>query len=526
MGIEFIPLGIPRSLRPTFQEYNLERLDPDRDAFTVVEKVLTMLMPGRRLVSLVCAIALSFISISCSPAPPLPADTSQPVPVPSTQAPLPSPTLFRTRQPTPTHYWSTRTPLPTATRTPLLTVTPRPTHLPTPSAYTLPSWLADPAVPVVAAVMGIFPPAFPLAFINLSTGERFDMPVADIFGYFWTPDGRTFGLLALDKQTVYLIDLASGSVTYHSLDDRALRFLPDMGYFSVPFPLVASTSSPEDPSFVLLHRQPSHYMLYSSIVLSADRAYVAWEDLNRGYIQTEELATGRVITVTDPVDDVFDHKFFWSPTDYRLAVLQGISETVPFLFNADRITIYDAATGETLTTYSGAFERLEWAPDGNRLLYRDRAGDYLREVPCVLDLATGERNCLSTMAATYPEGSAYATLYGWAPDGRSITYIHCDNGLPQQGGFCFFDLQTGSSFCPTQGLPEMQGRAVRGYDISPDGQYVALLTDTMCPSDDTGPSGALVVKQDGSWYYSLWQPDPMGETTVDPPFQFLWRPGP
>ncbi len=38
--MEFTPLGIPRSLRPAFQEYDLEKLDPDRDAFTVVERTL------------------------------------------------------------------------------------------------------------------------------------------------------------------------------------------------------------------------------------------------------------------------------------------------------------------------------------------------------------------------------------------------------------------------------------------------------------------------------------------------------
>lgn len=32
--------GIPISLRPVFQEYNLESLDPDRDAFTVIERTL------------------------------------------------------------------------------------------------------------------------------------------------------------------------------------------------------------------------------------------------------------------------------------------------------------------------------------------------------------------------------------------------------------------------------------------------------------------------------------------------------
>jgi hypothetical protein len=32
--------GIPISLRPCFQEYTLEKLDPERDAFTVIERTL------------------------------------------------------------------------------------------------------------------------------------------------------------------------------------------------------------------------------------------------------------------------------------------------------------------------------------------------------------------------------------------------------------------------------------------------------------------------------------------------------
>ncbi len=34
------PRGIPTSLRPFFQEYTLEELDPQRDAFTVLERTL------------------------------------------------------------------------------------------------------------------------------------------------------------------------------------------------------------------------------------------------------------------------------------------------------------------------------------------------------------------------------------------------------------------------------------------------------------------------------------------------------
>ncbi|MBC7250488.1 MAG: hypothetical protein H5T62_09405 [Anaerolineae bacterium] len=34
------PNGIPVSLRPYFQEYTLEKLDPERDAFTIIERTL------------------------------------------------------------------------------------------------------------------------------------------------------------------------------------------------------------------------------------------------------------------------------------------------------------------------------------------------------------------------------------------------------------------------------------------------------------------------------------------------------
>ena len=38
--VELTARGIPRSLRPAFQEYDLEGLDPERDAFTVIERTL------------------------------------------------------------------------------------------------------------------------------------------------------------------------------------------------------------------------------------------------------------------------------------------------------------------------------------------------------------------------------------------------------------------------------------------------------------------------------------------------------
>jgi hypothetical protein len=37
---QYTPAGIPVSLRPFFQEYALEDLDPERSAFTVIERTL------------------------------------------------------------------------------------------------------------------------------------------------------------------------------------------------------------------------------------------------------------------------------------------------------------------------------------------------------------------------------------------------------------------------------------------------------------------------------------------------------
>ncbi len=38
--LEQTPAGIPTTLRPFFQEYDLENLDPERSAFTVIERTL------------------------------------------------------------------------------------------------------------------------------------------------------------------------------------------------------------------------------------------------------------------------------------------------------------------------------------------------------------------------------------------------------------------------------------------------------------------------------------------------------
>lgn len=39
-ALERTPAGIPTTLRPFFQEYALEDLDPERNAFTVIERTL------------------------------------------------------------------------------------------------------------------------------------------------------------------------------------------------------------------------------------------------------------------------------------------------------------------------------------------------------------------------------------------------------------------------------------------------------------------------------------------------------
>jgi hypothetical protein len=39
--MQMTPLGIPVSLRPFFQEYDLEKIDPETAAFTVIERTLS-----------------------------------------------------------------------------------------------------------------------------------------------------------------------------------------------------------------------------------------------------------------------------------------------------------------------------------------------------------------------------------------------------------------------------------------------------------------------------------------------------
>ena len=41
LPLEMTPRGVPISLRPYFQEYNLEDVDPEQDAFTVIERTLS-----------------------------------------------------------------------------------------------------------------------------------------------------------------------------------------------------------------------------------------------------------------------------------------------------------------------------------------------------------------------------------------------------------------------------------------------------------------------------------------------------
>jgi hypothetical protein len=38
--MEFTEKGIPLSLKPAFQEYDIHQLDPERDAFTIIERTL------------------------------------------------------------------------------------------------------------------------------------------------------------------------------------------------------------------------------------------------------------------------------------------------------------------------------------------------------------------------------------------------------------------------------------------------------------------------------------------------------
>ncbi len=425
---------------------------------------------------------------------------------------------------------------PVSSKTPIATVSPTNTAETTLPAYSLPVWMSDPTINILAALItDDYKRTRKISFYNAATGEKYDIPMPkDTSGYFWY-DNAHFGFLSNDLVSIYKINMGTGKVTKIDISPQEVRLLNKVQDFdyqnlagdkATALRVMSDNSSNSGMLFEQARKNDK----------SKNRLFTAKWGENNSTIVIVNNNTNQIVWESQPANNVYGIEFLWSPTDENLlAYLQGKPEPLNgFIAESVILTIVDVANGEIISTYSGDFGALKWSPDGKRILYQDpwfRNGYAFRDAPCILALVTNEKICLLTIPSIIPPGYKLATtgIYKWSNNSNHIYYTYLYRSPDETenfGNLCIYNLIDGNIHCPTQDLEVLHGRSIVYYDFSPDEQYIhfcysasTILNDYA----DTANDGVISV--DGTNFFS-WTGAIIDGGPQSCSYNSLWRPQP
>lgn len=390
-----------------------------------------------------------------------------------------------------------------------------------PLSYNLPEWMNDPEATIGMTISDINEDSFKFAFLNFETKNSFEISASSniVMGYFWIPDGTHFGFLSSDMQTVFLVNLEGGQVEQIPISEHAVRFLKGVEREKFIEPLIIQGVYPSDFTFLPLYHQRYSY----------DLRFIAHYDFqntdNRSVI-VESVETGQITQITNPLDELCNFEYMWSPTESKLAILRGkLSEQCGMMGMppGERIEIYKP-DGEKLATFEGSFADPIWSPDGSKILYRAEPSNS----PCILDINSATKRCLREITRKHPNATSISSLR-WSRDGVQIYYMYFS---PGESGLCVYNLMNGDDFCPTDGLQELKDFDLVRYTVSPDERFLIFHFGGSCATCDYWDNPTVgVIDKDGSNFYTLGEEPLVGIMMGDSYVMFsypmgtlLWRP--
>lgn len=413
---------------------------------------------------------------------------------------------------------------------------------PTVTAYNFPQWIKNSDTAILAALIrdDLGKPRG-ISFFNATTGEKFELEMPTALGGFFWYDNAHFGFLSDDFQVMNLLNLSNGQVIKINLTSKSTRLLAINGSIN---PLVIK-QDPLSPSTSLF----DYAFNYWGSPYSIDTRYFA-ESIGsnfENYIKVTDLETGQIIWQSNPSDGYVDVHFLWSPVkNSHLAVVMGsLSETgFELPINNTMLIVVDIKTGEIITSHKVDAGRIQWSPDGTKILYRDAMSDYwnfgygFTKAPCFLNIETRKESCFWRIP-NHPPPDGYTLIttddYQWSSDGKSFYFTYSyrsTNGMI--GNICNYNLASGNLICPTDNLTEFPewnidwryGWIISTYSLSPDGKNISFCLDSDSPLSDAqgGPSQNGLIETNGtnfttwvnsedaltrcSFYSPLWRPLP------------------
>ncbi|MEW5872078.1 MAG: hypothetical protein AB1894_22605 [Chloroflexota bacterium] len=429
-----------------------------------------------------------------------------------------TPTSTHTAHPTDLH-WPYKTPTPTLKPniTPIKTRTPTPTSTP-PNHLDFPGWVADPDVNVLLLAMGKYEEyGFEnLALWNATSGERFDLPEMDIYGYFWMPDGRSIGLIWSAARGISLVNTLDGSIEHFAAQRIAKHFSYQRAPRQLPDAYVAAGQSPDDPDFSLSSTHDQN---------SFDKRYYLIPGSMLEGVRVGNLATEEVLEVPLP-PGYYAYDAAWSPIQPYLGVALSDKEPGMYLYFEDSpqlvLKVYEIPSMNVVASYPDVTFP-NWSPDGTRFLYQPLSPKdqfFWENPPCIYDIVEESTQCFydAILRHTTPETNqlSFSSLR-WQPEQQAISYVYTQGNL-ESGGLCIRTLANNSETCFLEHF-EHPGQQIIRYQFSPDGKYVSARYDQSCPYCDYAwwPQIAIADAQSGA-YFSL------GEVAGYSGELGLWRP--
>lgn len=426
--------------------------------------------------------------------------------------PVPTPVLARI---TPTfNPILTETPRPTEqfifydTPAPTASPTPTPTEFPYES-LSFPDWARNPETPLLLGPYSV--PAKNvrnerniLALWNGLTGERFDIDVPDLEGFFWAGSILGLGIERGNDRDLWLADLPGSAITKQDLQNQAFYDYDNIWFkgFTPRIIWPWCFGLGDETGYLLGYDPQSEYSSYENMRFHLEINLLDVDSMRDNITVVFDTSLDESFRLTDPTRGVLDLLAEWSPVGPYLAIL-NVDKPVGPLYASDTpvkfsTSIYNVVDRHRVGTYDGVVIR-SWSPDGRSILYQPGSDRIWEEPPCTLDVANGARTCYDRLLADFnTPGSGSTSFYDfkWTPDSQSVSFLYAtepSQSQPYHAGVCILKLTDGSRRCFLESPPNAEPLdagglplAVYAYWPAPDWSVMLFELTRSCKGCDTG----------------------------------------
>lgn len=353
-----------------------------------------------------------------------------------------------TTQPTSETISIEESPTKEPSKTPSLTLTP-PTSTPDANSLELPAWVKNPSSQIILFKYDASSErSSEIGFFNAASGEQAIIKLPfEIYQYYWKDA----------KHIVFLEGYCSEPIVRVTELDISQGILSPSTAENLPKD-IASCYGLEDKT--------------EKIKIDAT--------LPEPTIEEFDSSSGSWFRVTDPNDGISDIRFELSPNEDYLGIVQiqgkyDFPELWQPLFGT-QVSVYHLPDRKLVASFA------EEKEVSSMLLFTDNENlVYVREnMPCVISVVEKTKKCIHAIADRFPESTI--VLGDSLQDREKLGFLYFSN-YPYRGGWCIYNLFSGTLVCPTDEFEDLKEQTVLNYALSPDDNYLLIeYDDKGCPA--------------------------------------------